>query len=208
MVYPTSGSNLSGRISTGLSTQIIVKVNNETVGAIQQLSINHNRNLYRVPELGLDGFLEVVPNNPTTYDISVNRIVFDRLRLPEAFSRGFVNIKSQLIPFDILIIDRSNGDGEGAVVTTLSRNWFKSYSVKYGADNYIITEDAGLVCEDIYTTLGSSNQSAATGGDRGLNFDRNAREQDTDRGGGGVNGGSGFRGTLDVENLMNQVFEG
>ncbi len=112
-IYPTSGSTLTSSISTGLSTQIIVKVGTETVGAIQTLSINQDRNIERVKEVGLDGVLELVPSKATTYDITVNRIVFDRLRLPEAFARGFINIKSQLVPFDIEIIDRTNGSLDG-----------------------------------------------------------------------------------------------
>ena len=56
--YPSSGSTLRSNISTGLSTQILVKVGTETVGAIQKLSIAHSRNLNRVKELGLDGILE------------------------------------------------------------------------------------------------------------------------------------------------------
>lgn len=207
MSYPTSGSTLTSQISTGLSTQIIVKVSTETVGAIQSLTINQTRNIERVKEVGLDGILEAVPNQPTTYDITVERIVFDRLKLPEAFARGFINIKSQLIPFDILIIDRSNGDGDGIVTHTLSKCWFKSYSPSYKSNDYILSEGAGLICEDIISTLGSSDANAAQGGARGINFDVNARERATDRGSGGGNLGAGFRGTLDVDNLINQIFE-
>lgn len=205
--YPTSGSTLTSKISTGLSTQIVVKVGTDTVGAIQSLSIAQTRNIERVKELGLDGILEAVPNQPTQYEISVSRIVFDRLTLPEAFMRGFINIKSQLIPFDILIIDRTNGDGDGAVVHTLKNCWFRSYTPKFGADNYIRSEDASIICEDIYTTLGSSSINAAQGGSRGVKFDVNERERATDSGSGGTGLGGGFRGTMDVANIINQVFE-
>lgn len=205
--YPVSGSTLTSKISTGLSTQIIIKVSNDTVGAIQSLNITQTRNIERIKEVGLDGILEAVPNQPTLYDVSVTRIVFDRLTLPEAFLRGFVNIKSQVVPFDILIIDRTNGDDDGAVVHTLKNCWFRTYNPKFGADNYIRSEDASLVCEDMYTTLGTSSANAAQGGARGLKFDVNQRERETDRGSGGTNGGGGFRGTLDVSSLINQVFE-
>jgi len=206
--YPLTGSTLTSQISTGLSTQILIKIENETVGAIQTLTVNHNRSLDRVKEVGLDGILEIVPNRPTEYEITVKRIVFDRLRLPEAFVRGFINIKAQLLPFDIQIIDRTNGDGEGAIVHTLSRCWFQRYTPSYGTDTFILSEDATIWCEDVSTTLGTGQNSAVQGGSRGVNYQVNERERATDTGAGGdANGGGGFRGTMDVSGLINQVFE-
>ena len=204
--YPTSGSTLTSSISTGLSTQIIVKVGTETVGAIQNLAITQTRNIERVREVGLDGVLELVPNQATTYEVRVTRIVFDRLRLPEAFARGFINIKSQLVPFDIEIIDRTNGENEGAVTHKLVNCWFNSYNPAYRSENYIIQEEATIYCEDIISTVGGSEANAAQGGSRGINFQVNERERATDRGSGGSGGGGGFRGTLDVADLINQTF--
>lgn len=207
--YPTTGSILNSKIHTGLSTQVIIKVNTETVGAIQRLQITQTRTLERVKEVGLDGILEIVPRQPTEYEATLQRIMFDRLRLTEAFTRGFINIKSQLIPFDILIIDRSNGDGEGAVVHKLINCWFNRYSPTYQADNFIISEDATIWCEDISTTLGNSSESAVNGGERGINYQSHARERLTDTGGGGDASvpGSGFRGTMDFANLINAAFD-
>lgn len=207
MVYPLTGSTIDSNISTGLSTQILVKVGTENVGAIQNLSIQQRRSLYRSREVGLDGILEIVPNNSTEYSANITRIVFDRLRLPEAFSRGFINIKSQVLPFDILIIDRTNGETDGAVNHRLQHCWFTSYNPTYQADNFIISEQAEIWIEDISSTLGSSDTNAAIGGARGVNFDVNTRERATDRGAGGSDLGAGFRGTLDVSDLINQSFE-
>jgi hypothetical protein len=95
-LYPTTGSTLNSSISTGLSTQIIIKVGTETIGAVQRLQVTQTRNLERIKEVGLDGILEIVPRQPTEFEARVTRIVFDRLRLPEAFARGFINIKAQL----------------------------------------------------------------------------------------------------------------
>jgi len=205
--YPTSGSTLTSKIHTGLSTQIVIKVGTETVGAIQNLTINQTRNIERVRELGLDGILEAVPNQATQYEVTVERIVFDRLRLPESFARGFINIKAQVLPFDILIIDRTNGETDGAVNHKLVNCWFSRYSPAYRADNYIIQESATIVCEDVITTLGSSEANAVQGGSRGINYEVNERERATDRGSGGTGGGGGFRGTMDVSDLINQAFE-
>jgi len=184
--YPITGSTLTSSISTGLSTQILIKVANETVGAIQRLTINQNRTLYRAKEIGLDGVLEIVPQAPTEFDATISRIVFDRLRLPEAFARGFINIKSQLVPFEILVIDRTNGDNEGAVTHRLTNCWFNRYSPTYAADNFIITEEATIYIEDISSTLGSSQESAVNGGARGINYqvDSLGRERATDAGAG------------------------
>jgi len=201
--YPVSGSTLGSNISTGLSTQIIVRVGTITVGAIQNLAISQTRSLYRSREIGLDGILEIVPNNATEYTANITRIVFDRLRLLEAFGRGFINIKSQLIPFTIDIIDRSGGNEEsGAVVHRLVNCWFATYNPRYEASNFIISEEATIQFEDISTTLSGSAEPAAQGGERGLVFSTNARERAADAG--------DFRGTMDVSNLINiidQAFE-
>jgi len=209
MAYPLTGSTLNSTISTGLSTQILIKVENVTVGAIQNITVNHTRDLERVREVGLDGVLEIVPRAPTQYEATVTRIVFDRLRLPEAFARAFINIKSQLLAFDIEIIDRTNGDGEGAIVHRLSNCWFNRYSPRYQADNFIIQEDATLWIEDISTTLGTSQASAVTGGARGVPYvkDNLGREQQTDSGAGGDAAGGGFRGTMDVSGIITAAAE-
>ena len=180
MTYPQTGSTLSGTVSTGLSTQIVVKVDNTTVGAIQRLTVNQNRALERVKELGLDGILEIVPRSPTEFEISVTRIVFDKLRLPEAFARGFINIKAQMIPFDIEVID--NTGGENNVIHKFTRCWFTRYNPTYNADNFIISEEATIWCEDISSTIGTGSDNAAVGGARGIPFAEYTRERSTDRG--------------------------
>lgn len=202
MVYPITGSTLGSKIQTGLSTQIVVLVDNEPVGAIQSLNINQNRSLYRAHELGLDGVLEIVPNQATTFEASIERIVFDRLRLPEAFKRGFVNIKSQLVPFDIDIIDRTGGDIDtGAeVVNKLVNCWFSTYSPKMGADNFIISESATIQFEDIQTFYGNGTPlSASSRGLRGIAPSTLPREGATDLG--------TYRGTMDVANIIAQTFD-
>jgi hypothetical protein len=206
--YPITGSTLRSNISTGLSTQILIKVDNETVGAVQSINITQNRGLERIREVGLDGILEIVPRQATEYEATIQRVVFDRLRLTEAFKRGFINIKSQLLPFDIQIIDRTNGDEEGAVVHTLENCWFTRYSPRYQADNFIIQEEAQIWIEDIRTTLGNSQSTAVIGGARGVQpqTDTYGRETATDAGAGGAVPGAGYRGTMDVANITNAAF--
>lgn len=202
MAYPVTGSTLGSKIQTGLSTQIVVLVENEPVGAIQELSLNQRRELYRAKEVGLDGILEIVPNQATTHDANITRIVFDRLRLPEAFKRGFINIKSQLVPFDIDIVDRTGGDiDSGAeVVHKLVNCWFNSYNPRISAGDFIISESATIWFEDIQTFYGNGAALSDTSrGLRGITPSTLAREGATDAG--------NFRGTLDIANIVAQTFD-
>jgi len=195
--YPKTGSTLQSSVSTGLSTQIVVKVGSDTVGALQSIEVRQSRQLTRVVELGLDGVLEIVPTKCAEVQLSVQRVVFDRLRLPEAFERGFLNIKSQRLPFDILVIDQMGGDGELAVTHTYTNCWFQDYSTPYKADNYIITESATIWAEDISSRLGSS-ANAAQGGSRDMKPQIEQIEREADLG--------NRRGVLDAPGLISAAF--
>lgn len=197
--YPKTGTTLDSKISSGLSTQIIIKVGTETVGALQDLSIHQTRPLTSVKEIGTDGVLEILPNSATTYNASISRIVFDGLSLPEAFARGFVNIKSQTVPFNIEIIDTSRGEDNNASVTQLINCWFKDLTTPYKSGDYLISQSANIDFEDIATTLGASKSNAAVGGDRHINYQDNDRERATDVG--------SYRGSMDVANLVKQAFK-
>ena len=159
--FPNTGTNINAghRTNSGLSTQIIIKVYNNPVGALQQLSVNQARPLQRIPEIGTDGVIEIVPSGATTFELTANRIVFDQLRLPESFSKEFRFINAQRVPFDIDIIDISGaqpnsgaepGNARQHVVMTYKNCWFTSYQTPYAADNYLITETATLWCETAY----------------------------------------------------------
>lgn len=195
--YPATGSTLTSNISTGLSTQIVIKVGNDTVGAVQQLQVTQNRPLYRAVEIGLDGTLEIVPQQRTEVTLNVTRIVFDKLRMAEAFARGFVNIKAQRLPFDILVIDRTSGQGENAITHTYRNCWFQNYVTPYNADNYIITETAVLWAEDASSRLGAS-ANVAQGGARDMKPQIETRERATDIG--------NFRGTMDAPGIADAAF--
>ncbi len=150
---PYTETTLDSKTRTGLSTQVLIYVNNEPVGAIQSFQITQNRPTKSVQEVGTDGIIEIVPSGATTYAISVNRVVFDGLSLPEAMSRSWVNIASQRIPFDIVIFDRFLGsEDQEVVVTTLHNCWFKSIGKQFQASDYVIAENASLECEFISST--------------------------------------------------------
>lgn len=174
MAYPNTGSTIShadgrNKTSTGLSTNIIIKVNNEAVGAIQNISFNESRQIQRIPEVGTDGFIDSTPVKSTEISGSCRRIRFDRLRISEAFSRGFVHVKSQVYPFDIEIYDTQNGsvDSDEVIITVVKNVWIEKISYAYASDNWIITDDMSFVAEDIYT-IDVNGNSIAKGGERGI----------------------------------------
>ena len=192
MPHSRTGSLITSAIHSSLSTQIIVKVGNTTVGAIQRLNIRQNRDLHIHEEIGTDGIIEIHPKGAAKIELGITRIVFDSLRLPEAFARGFINIQAQRIPFDINIIDTSDTDDErDYIVHTCNSCWFRSYSPTFSADTYIISEEATLACEYITTTR--NGQSAVFGGIRGISYEYDSVERHTDY--------RGQRGRLDSAGL-------
>jgi len=174
--YPKTGSILDSTTRTALSTQIIIMVNNEPVGAVQKFSENQSRTNKRISEVGTDGTIELVPSAPTEIDVNIDRVAFDGLTVSEAFSRGFRNIQAQRIPFDIVVIDQFTGTGNDAVITTYHNCWFKSISRTYNSSDYIIMEGAAVQVEYMSTIRGGDAvaKSQGAGGGRqlaGLQFD-------------------------------------
>lgn len=203
--FPNTGTNINAghRTNSGLSTQIIIKVFNSPVGALQRLSVSQNRPLQRISEIGTDGVIEIVPNAATTFELTADRIVFDQLRLPESFSRGFRFIAAQRIPFDIDVIDISGTDPNipdddgNKVVMTYKNCWFTRYETPYAADNYLITESATLYCETGYLV-----QIGRDGSLRPVD-----RQVDTAGVEAEVNSGRRL-GSLDAAGLIQSLFEG
>ncbi len=111
MVFPNTGSILQGtdgenQTRTGVSTNIIIKVSGNAIGAIQDFSITEARSIASIDEVGTDGHVDSVPNKSTDVSGTCQRIRFDNLRIAEAFSRDFIHASAQRIPFDIVIFDR------------------------------------------------------------------------------------------------------
>jgi hypothetical protein len=177
--FPSSGSTLSSNISSSLSAQITIKVVGTTVGAIQQLVINQNRDMHIWEEIGTSGIVEIHPKGAAKIDLQVTRVVFDDMRLPEAFARGFINLQAQRIPFDVQLIDRSNAaTSADAIVHVFNNCWFKSYSPTFRAENFIVSETASIQCE--YVTTHRNAASAVFGGLRGIGFDVDSVERSID----------------------------
>lgn len=189
-----SGTN---KTSTAISTNILILVGNTPVGAIQTLTINESRDIQMINEVGTDGSIDSVPKSSSVFSGSCDRIRFDRLRIAEAFGRGFVHVQSQAYPFDIVIIDKQKADSANQVSTVIKNVWIKSIDYSYGADNWIITDKMNWVAETIYSILTSgSGVPVAQGGERGIPYNNLEIERLTDT------GFNGRRGSLDAAGLI------
>lgn len=171
---------------TSVSTNIIIKVGDNPVGAIRSLSVNEARRITMLDEVGTDGHIDSVPSQSTNITGSCQRTRFDNLRILTAFSRGFVHIASQRIPFDIDIIDTFAGpDASTHITTTIKNVWVSKVAVTYRSDDFVIVEDMDWEAEAIYSFLGSPTNNAVPGAAGGRNLvvrDTNVFERETDRG--------------------------
>jgi hypothetical protein len=112
-----------------ISTVIIVKVGDKAVGAIQSLSITEKR----------------CENDSLSVTAKASRVRFDKARVAEAFSRGFVHVSSQRYPLQIEIID---GD---KITTTLRNAWITALDYTYTTGDWIITDQMELEAETIFS---------------------------------------------------------
>jgi hypothetical protein len=163
-----AGSNVN-KTSTGISTNIIIMVNNTAVGAIQQMTINEKRGIKMIDEVGTDGHIDSVPNSSSNITGSCQRIRFDRLRITEAFSRGFVHVQSQVYPFDIVILDKQKRDQGSQISTVIKNVWITGIDYTYNATDWVITDTMSWEAETIFSVLNNgSSQPVAVGGERGI----------------------------------------
>lgn len=163
-----AGSNVN-KTSTAISTNIIIMVNNTAVGAIQSMSIDESRNIKMVDEVGTDGHVDSVPVSSTNITGTCKRIRYDRMRVAEAFSRGFVHVHSQVYPFDIVILDKQKRSQASQISTVIKNVWIKGINYSYEANEWIITDTMTWEAEAIFSVLsGSSSQSVAVGGENGV----------------------------------------
>lgn len=173
---PNTGSTLNlnngvNKTSTALSTNIVILVNNTAVGAIQSIRITEARSIKTVAEIGTDGFIDSAPQASTNITGDCTRIRFDRLRIAEAFGRGFIHAASQVYPFDIVILDKQKRDKANQISTVIKNVWINNINYSYSATDWVISESMNFTAETIYSTLiggGSSVPSVAVGGERGI----------------------------------------
>jgi len=203
----TSGKN---KTSTAISTNILIMVGETAVGAIQSMQITELRGLKQIDEVGTDGHVDSVPNVSTNITGSCQRVRFDRLRIAEAFSRGFVHVASQAYPFDIVIIDKQKSDTGLQISTVIKNVWIKSIEYTYQTTDWVISETMQWEAERIYSHLNSgSNNAVAQGGE--INVKHMGKggvsgkglitiEQEADTGFGGRGGSLDAAGLIDLGN--------
>jgi hypothetical protein len=172
---PNTGSTLTvagtnvNKTSTAISTNIIIMVNNTAVGAIQSMAISEKRGLKMIDEVGTDGHIDSVPNVSTNITGSCQRVRFDRLRVAEAFSRGFVHVASQVYPFDIVILDKQKRDQGSQISTVIKNVWISGIDYTYQVSDWVITDTMTWEAETIFSVLNNgSSQPVAVGGERGI----------------------------------------
>lgn len=191
------------KTSTSLSTNILIMVGNIPVGAVQSLSVNESADIRTIDEIGTDGHIDSVRNKSVDITGSCNRIRFDRLRMAEAFGRGFTHVASQAYPFDIVILDRQKSDAGSQVSTVIKNVWIRSIEVTYSATEFVIAETMNWTAETIFSVLnGGSGLPVAQGGERGIPFSNIQIERETDT------GKNGRRGSLDASGLVDLGSDG
>lgn len=179
MPYPLTQSSLTPEINSNLSPSFLIKVGQVTVGALQNLTINQRRDIHVWEEIGTDGIVDSHPKGAAKIRLTVNRVVFDNLRLTEAFGRGFINIQAQRLPFNIQALDRSAAENENDELLHVFHNcWFNEYSPTVRAESFLINEQASLTCERITSSVNALN--ASNGGLRGIAIDYDTIERSTD----------------------------
>jgi hypothetical protein len=168
---PNTGSTLYGtatgaqinKTSTAISTNIIIMVNDRAVGAVQSMAINEKRAIKMVDEVGTDGHIDSVPVSSTNITGTCQRIRFDRLRVAEAFSRGFIHVASQVYPFDIVVLDKQKRNAANQISTVIKNVWISGISYTYQADNWIITDNMEWEAETIYSFLNNGQGNGLIG---------------------------------------------
>jgi hypothetical protein len=124
-----------------------------------------------------------------------------------AFSRGFVHVSAQRIPFDIHIIDVFASDendaadfagGNGTVVTILKKVWIKSIANAFKSDNFVISQTMIFEAETVFSIMSNNGTAVPAVGARLLantQFDQFEIQADTGQ----------RRGALDAAGLINAV---
>lgn len=211
-LYGTQQGPNINKTSTAISTNIIIMVGSQAVGAIQSMAISEKRGIKMIDEVGTDGHIDSVPNVSTNITGTCQRVRFDRLRITEAFSRGFLHAASQVYPFDIVVMDKQKRDVGNQISTVIKNVWISGIDYTYQANDWVITDTMTWEAETIFSTLNNGNSTpAAVGGEinvkhmgAGLNGLVNITSGD-----GVINieqlvdtGQSGRRGSLDAAGLI------
>jgi hypothetical protein len=202
----TASSGLEQATNTAVSTNIIILVEGQAVGAVQSINYGESRTIHFVDEIGTDGHIDSVPQKAVDIQGSAKRVRFAGKRIAQAFQRGFVHVSAQRRPFDIVIVDYFQAKGivgsidnaqttPGAISTTLKNCWITRLQTAYQTNEFVITEDMDFQAETIYSRLHSDSQTVPVGTNSNVGGDKtDTIERSADYG--------ARRGALDASGLM------
>jgi hypothetical protein len=197
---PLTDGNGNNSTRTHLSTNIIIKVSGNVVGAVKSLEVTEARTIKMVDEVGTDGHIDGAPTKSTDITGSCVRTRFDRMRIAEAFSRSFVHVASQRIPFDIEIQDIfMDSDPGNAIITTISNVWIKDIRYTYSSDDYIIVDTMSFEAQRIYSVLNNQNVAKSVSNGRTNPIILDQYEQQADSG--------LYTGAIDSSGLLNAFMQ-
>ncbi len=211
--YPQTGSILNlgdqfgtNTTDTAISTNILIAVRTpsgyQPVGAVKSMSVKESRAIQMIDEVGTDGHIDSVPHQSTNITGTCQRTRFQKLRVAEAFDRGFLHVASQVYPFDIIIFDKQKFSVQAQVTTVIKNVWINDISYDYKADDWIIVDTMSWAAEQIYSTVNGG--PAATGGQDNLYKPFGGAgnpswiESQTDMGAGGRRGSLDAAGLIDI----------
>lgn len=189
---PFTDSDGNNVTQTHLSTHIIIKCNNNVIGAMQEISIDESRSLKPIEEIGTDGIIDLTPNGSVKLSGSCKRVRFSKSRITAAFGLGWIHLKSQRVGFNIEIIDTFT-DASNPIVTTIEGVWIKSIQTAYSAGDWVITDTFSWDAKDIYSIQNNTNVVGPVG-PQGQTIYLNAYERQADRG--------EYRGAIDAPGLL------
>lgn len=201
MPAPNTGSVLEAegglnRTATAVSTNIILEVDGDAIGAVQTLSVREQRSIVMIDEVGSDGHVDSVPNKSTDITGSCRRTRFDNQRIATAFGRPYIHVAAQRIPFDIVIKDIFSGT-DSILTTTIKNVWMEQVDYEYKSDDFVIVENMSWKAETIFSQLTGGSNAVPLGV---KNFRQvNPIERAADRG--------RRRGALDGAGLLNAIQE-
>jgi hypothetical protein len=213
--YPQTGSLLNlgdgfgtNTTNTAISTNILLAVRTpsgyQPIGAVQSMAISEKRSIKMIDEVGTDGHIDSVPNQSTNVTGTCQRVRFQKLRVAEAFDRGFLHVASQVYPFDIVIFDKQKFQVNAQVTTIIKNVWIAGIDYTYQVSDWVITDSLTWEAEHIYSTVNGG--PAAVGGQNNLYKpfgganNPNWIESQTDVGSGGRRGSLDAAGLIDIGN--------
>lgn len=118
---------------------IKILIGNRVVGAIQSFEFDD------VCPIAITSDRDIKEKNFIGPKISASRVRFDRVKISEAFSRGYLNAKSQMYPLQIVAENEKE-------VCTVQNAWISSQDYTYTTGDWLITDAIEFEAEKVFET--------------------------------------------------------